>query len=228
MKQHLPNLITLTNLFLGCCAIVFILRGELLVGVGCLAGGALADFLDGLVARALGVSSPLGKELDSLADLVSFGVAPAMILFELVGAGSWAFPVFVLAMAAGYRLAKFNLDTRQTYSFLGLPTPACTIYVAGLALIVSWAPAVVGDVVQMPVFIYANVIVLSVLLISEIPMFSFKFDQLTLKGNEIKFIFAAISLVLIVAIPIYAPSMIIALYVGLNVVLYARHKIVVK
>ncbi|MBL7792381.1 MAG: CDP-alcohol phosphatidyltransferase family protein [Saprospiraceae bacterium] len=242
MTKHLPNAITLFNLFCGCCAIVSILGGDILTAVGWLAAAAVADFADGAVARALHVQSPIGIQLDSLADMVSFGVAPGAMLFMLLNqafmpegpawqafpgqavvfeAPPWqAFPGFVLSVFSGLRLAKFNIDTRQTKHFLGLATPACTILVAGLALVVHFDSFGLGGILLQPWLLYVMIALLSGLLVSEIPMFSLKISGLRWKGNEIKFIFAAVSLLLVFVLGWAAPAAVILLYLLVNLIIY--------
>jgi len=154
LKRHLPNALTCLNLLCGCIALTFIFGGNLVLAAYFVGIAAVADFFDGLVARALRVSSPIGKDLDSLADMVSFGVVPGAIMYQLLieamglgpGHGDFELPSlllflpylgFVISIFSALRLAKFNNDTRQTTSFIGLPTPACTLVVASLPLILA-------------------------------------------------------------------------------------------
>jgi CDP-diacylglycerol--serine O-phosphatidyltransferase len=153
LKRHLPNTLTCLNLLCGCLALTNIFRGDLVTGAYLVGIAAVADFFDGLLARALRVSSPIGKDLDSLADMVSFGVVPGAIMFKLLGmpngmststiignasfAALLPFGAFLITIFSALRLAKFNNDTRQTTSFIGLPTPACTLVVASLPLILA-------------------------------------------------------------------------------------------
>ena len=193
MKKQIPNIITLLNLFSGCIAIVMAFGGNFLAVVIFVTLAAVFDFFDGLAARALGVSSKIGVELDSLADVVSFGVAPAAAVFMLLKEFT-LFPdflsplqnylpylAFLIPVFSAYRLAKFNIDERQTTSFLGLPTPANGLfwitYVYGTHLLANTN----GFYFYLTIgFIF----VLSLLMISEIPMFSLKLKNLKLKGNE--------------------------------------------
>ena len=217
MKRHLPNLLTLTNLFCGCIALVCVLEGEygwvpLLMFIA-----LMADFADGMVARALQVSSPLGKELDSLADVVSFGVVPGAILFKLLETGlttywseAWlstlpntdivigAFPGFILSVFAALRLAKFNIDTRQQSDFIGLATPACTVFIFGLLMIYHHDSLGLGDWILHPILLYGVTALFSYLMIAEIPMFSMKFKGGKWKGNEVRILFALTSILLLV------------------------------
>jgi CDP-diacylglycerol--serine O-phosphatidyltransferase len=194
MLRHLPNALTLGNLFCGCCAVLFILNGRVQEAALFTVGSFVLDYADGLAARLLHVASPLGKELDSLADVVSFGVAPGALFYHMLSAGAcpdaWelyppnnvrigicylGLPAFILSAFAGLRLGRFNLDTRQTQHFIGLTTPATTVFVLGLALasaenrfgINAW-------LLQLPV-LYGLIGLLSVLMNSNIPMFGLKF-----------------------------------------------------
>lgn len=211
MKQ-LPNIFTLLNLFFGCIAVVTILQ----TGIDVSADGfgqtiavipeqifmaslfitiaAIIDFLDGFVARFLNASSDLGKQLDSLADLVSFGVAPGMIVFQFLrlalaqhedGLNTsfiWLMPAFIIPCAGAYRLARFNIDTKQSYGFKGLPIPATGLFIASLPLIYWKVPyAFVSDVFGNQWFWYALIITVSFLMVSTIPMLALKFKQLSTK-----------------------------------------------
>jgi len=198
MLAFIPNLITLLNLLMGCFAIKFIFDNEPIMAVICIAIGLLADFLDGAVARMLKVSSELGKQLDSLADMVTFGVVPGMLLYYLLSQNS-EFPYlgFILPLFAALRLGKFNLDTRQSDHFIGLPTPACTIFVVGLLLIYEWNTYDLATITAHPTFLIATIIILSYLLVAELPLFSLKFKNLAWKTNEVRFSFVAVSLLLL-------------------------------
>ena len=201
MKKAIPNLVTLLNLFFGCCAIVGVLYGDPPAVMVCYLLAGLMDFADGFVARALGVSSPVGKELDSLADMVSFGVVPGMIFFFMLGGnastlafdrgGTDLFPFlgFIFSMAACYRLAKFNLDTRQTLDFIGMNTPTATGFVIGLLLIGYHDTFGWGTYVTQPLFLLACLALFSWLMISEIPMFSGKFRPGGWRANWMRYVF---------------------------------------
>lgn len=224
MKNNIPNFITLLNAFCGCCAIVALAENQLLVGAVWLGLAAVADFLDGALARLLNAKSALGKQLDSLADMISFGVAPGLILYYFL-AGSenglvWkAVPAFILTTAACFRLAKFNIDPRQSIGFIGLPTPACTLFVVGLSLIVHFNSFNLSSIVLHPIFLYSCIAVLSYLMVSELPMFSFKFERLSWQGNEIKIIFAALALFLLILFKEAAPALIIITYLLFSLIL---------
>lgn len=226
MKRHIPNTITLVNLFCGCGALVAVLHSQFILVAWFLLVAALADYLDGAVARLFGVNSPLGKELDSLADMVSFGVVPGAILYALLVEGwgislesgvVWkAMPAFFLSVLSGLRLGKFNLDNRQEEHFLGLPTPASTVFVVGLMLVYEFDSYQWREFILNVGFLYTCVVVLSLLLISEIPMFHFKFKALTWKGNEIKLAFIVISIIALLLLREAAISLLILLYVLIN------------
>lgn len=230
MLTHLPNLITLGNLFFGCCAAVCLLSGYPELVPWLLLASFLCDYADGMLARALGVSSPLGKELDSLADVVSFGVVPGAMLYHLLAqafgttmAGAEHYPVcikalpaFVLSMCAALRLGKFNLDTRQTGYFLGLTTPACTVFILG---IFSGAQHNIGGLAPwllQPWFLYGLIPILGLLMLSEIPMFGLKIKKLDLKSNLFNLAFIGIFLLLVFFFKALACSAVVLLYILLS------------
>lgn len=216
---------------LGCAAILSVLQGHYYTSAYFIAGAALADFADGLAARALNVMSPVGKELDSLADMISFGVFPATVLYTMLVLGQnpelntvldgqihwYAFPAFVLAAASALRLAHFNLDERQTENFIGLSTPPSTIFVLGLMFLFANDYMGMRHFLSQEIVIYPIVIGLSVLLRSEISMFSFKFKHLNWEGNALRFIFVAFTIILFVLLQELALAPIVLLYIIINV-----------
>ena len=183
MKKYIPDCITSVNLICGIIGVVFAFKGRPDAAFALMLAASAADFLDGFAARALNAYSDLGKELDSLSDLVSFGVLPAVMLYNLSGTcmfgESWiSWIPLVLAPASGLRLAKFNVDSRQTDGFLGLPTPASALLCGSLCYYVAANPAsFLADWCAGPVFLPVLSICLSALMLSEIPMFSFKFHK---------------------------------------------------
>ena len=192
LKKHIPNTITCCNLISGCIATYFAFQGDYRTALLFIIIGAVFDFFDGMVARLLHVSSPIGKELDSLADDITFGFAPAAIIFSYLSAltanSQWpiAFLAFIMAAFSALRLAKFNLDERQALGFIGLPTPANALF---------WG-ALIGGLHGNQLYfegmewcIIVGIFISSYLLISEIPMFALKFKTWGWKGNEIKYIF---------------------------------------
>jgi len=196
VRKHIPNAITSLNLASGCIAIVFALQGEYTTASYFIALAAVFDFFDGFAARLLNAYSPVGKELDSLADVVSFGVAPGMMLFTYVSELSFqtynseylAYLAFLIPVFSALRLAKFNIDDRQTTSFIGLPTPANAIFWAfGISSNFTYALNTLID----PLIVFAGIIIFSWLLISNIPMFALKFKNYAWKGNRIRYYFLA-------------------------------------
>lgn len=225
MKRHLPNALTCLNLLCGCLALTFIFRGELVTGAYFVGIAAVADFFDGLLARALRVSSPIGKDLDSLADMVSFGVVPGVIMFKLLSHGAeygglavWLpYASFIITIFSALRLAKFNNDTRQTTSFIGLPTPACTLVVASLPLILAQDSFDLKNLILNPWLLIGLTILLSGLLVAELPLFALKFKNLRWLGNRRRFIFVALALVLVLTLHAAGIPLAVLLYVLLSV-----------
>jgi len=243
MKQ-IPNLFTLLNLVFGCLAIIFILQNgitiiadnngtqlinipekiwiaSLFIGLA-----ALVDFLDGFIARLFNASSEIGKQLDSLADLVSFGVAPGMIIYQFLRLSFsqqedgldvsmlWLIPALLLPCAAAYRLARFNLDSSQAFSFKGLPVPAVGILVASLPLI-YWNvnEAWVIKLLLNKWFLYAFILLLSSLMVSNLPMLSLKFKDFSVKNNLPKYILVVITIVAVAILQWIAVPVVLLAYV---------------
>ena len=224
MKKHIPNTITCCNLISGCIATWFAFQGDFNMALLMIIVGAVFDFFDGMVARLLGVSSPIGKELDSLADDITFGFAPSAIVFEYLRPESELLPfiVFVMAAFSALRLAKFNLDERQALGFIGLPTPANALFwgslIAGAGEWMKSAPFISSN---LSLVILAGVFISCYLLIAEIPMFALKFKHWGWKGNEIKYIFILSCVPILLLLGITGFAIIIAWYVILSV---ATHK----
>jgi CDP-diacylglycerol--serine O-phosphatidyltransferase len=222
--KNIPNLFTLLNLFFGCIAVILILQNGITVVYNAdgtqfisvpektelaslfIGMAALVDFLDGLVARMFKATSPMGKELDSLADVVSFGVAPGMILYQLLRmsfAGQedgldvsvgWLLPALLIPCAAAYRLARFNIDTSQQYGFKGVPTPAAGLLIASLPLI-SWYTnsRMVEAALQNKWVLYALILVVAYLMISNLPLMALKFKDTSLRSNLPKVILVVLA-----------------------------------
>ncbi len=210
MKHHIPNFLTCLSLFSGCIAIVMIGMEQLqwvpyLVWIS-----AFFDFVDGLAARLLQVSSPMGKELDSLSDMVSFGVVPGFFVFKLLAQNSdpsWlAFGGFFITICSALRLAKFNIDDRQSDQFIGLPTPANAIFITGLI----WLPAS-WNVLSMPVLL-AIAMTFSLLLISELPLLALKFKSYAFASNTFRYIVIGSTLLLLILFGLEGISLSIVLY----------------
>lgn len=224
MKRHIPNMITCCNLISGCIAVVFALNGDPTTALLWIVMGAVFDFFDGMSARLLDVSSPIGKELDSLADVVTFGVAPSAMVFSMLHAQDIVHPLlpylaFLMAAFSALRLAKFNLDERQSTSFIGLPTPANALFWGASMVWMSEQPMFEPSVC--PTYIIYIVLALLLfscyLLVAELPLFALKFKHWGWKGNEVKYIFVLTSVALIVGLGIIGIAATIAWYVLLSI-----------
>jgi CDP-diacylglycerol--serine O-phosphatidyltransferase len=219
MKKHIPNTITCCNLISGCIATWFAFQDDYRMALLFIVIGAVFDFFDGMVARLLHVSSPIGKELDSLADDITFGFAPSAIIFSYLCTFHIHLPfipflAFIMAAFSALRLAKFNLDERQALGFIGLPTPANALF---------WGALIVGLQQSDYTFeglewvILAATFVSCYLLVSEIPMFALKFKHWGWKGNEIKYIFILSCVPILIFLGIIGLAVIIAWYIILSI-----------
>lgn len=222
-----PNFITILNLMCGSIAIIAAFNNYLHISAILIFIAAVFDFFDGMSARLLHAYSDIGKQLDSLADIVSFGLTPSIIVYQLIREMTnveitifdqlsietiLPYVAFLIVIFSALRLAKFNIDERQTESFVGLPTPAIAIFFASLTLLIKF------KLYDINVFIILGLVVfMSVLLVAEIPMFSLKFKHFRFKQNEIKYVFLFISIVLIVLLKIIALPIIIILYVLISI-----------
>lgn len=229
MKKHIPNFITCLNLFTGCVAIYIAFQGNLVFAAYLVGIAAVFDFLDGMIARLLHAYSEIGKQLDSLADMVSFGVLPGVIMFQLMRKSAMADPntslyeaeifpflAFIIIIFSALRLAKFNIDTRQTTLFIGLPTPANTLFVASLPLILASDQFNLGQYFMNQYVLLGLTLLLSYLLVAEIPLFALKFKNLAWKDNATRFIFLLIAIPLLFLLKFAAVPVIIVLYVLLS------------
>ena len=219
MTRYIPNFITCLNLFCGCISIVCAFNERLDLAAYFIFAGAVFDFFDGLTARMLKAYSELGKQLDSLADVVSFGVAPAAIMYKLLLAttnstsGEFiACSAFILAVFSALRLAKFNIDTRQSDSFIGLPTPANAIFISSLAL------SNITQLIENMFFLLAVVIIFSYLLVSNIQLFSFKIKSFDWRNNKIRYIFVFILVSLLLALQWAGLAIAMVLYIFLSII----------
>lgn len=215
IKKHIPNFITTLNLFSGCVAVYLAFKGNYQGAFIAILLSAVFDFFDGFAARLLKAYSPMGKELDSLADLVSFGLAPGAMVFSLLsvaGMNEWLpFIGFLIPVFSGLRLAKFNIDDRQTSSFIGLPVPANAIFWGGM--IFSFSLFLLGNF-----WLFLLLIALfCFLLVSEIPMFSLKFKNIKWKENQIQYIFLIVSAILIAFFLHDSFALIICWYILLSI-----------
>ena len=270
---NIPNVFTSLNLISGVLAIILAITGQITWACGFIYLAGLFDFLDGFLARKLGVSGELGKQLDSLADMVTFGVAPGILVFVLLVCGVYGvdnFGIskvmdvqlmdfssfvrlrlnsyfsqiyagdfsarFLLPLAALivpffslFRLAKFNIDVRQSESFIGLPTPANTIFITAFPMLYSQAFSTGSESdiifkVLDPIVFIPIVLIFSLLLISELPLFSLKFKHFKFQGNEVRFVFLGLVLILIPILFAWSIPIIIILYLLLSVIENKRKK----
>lgn len=221
--KHIPNTITCCNLICGCIATGFAFRGEYALAFYFIIAGAVFDFFDGFAARLLHVSSAIGKELDSLADDITFGFAPATIVFSLLGDFlpedyRWtAYGAFLIAAFSALRLAKFNLDERQSLGFIGLPTPANALFWGALALKLTTIGVPSSYNIYIAAAIAVGVLFSSWILVSEVPMFALKFKQYGWKGNVLRYSFIAVSALMLALLGWGGFSAIVVLYVILSV-----------
>lgn len=262
----IPNLLSLGNLLCGCIAVFNVIDGNIAIAVYLVMLACVFDFLDGFAARGLNQGSPMGKELDSLADMVTFGVVPGMVMFQMIrfsavpaevwGRFDWKIYLpyigFIIPLFSALRLAKFNVDTRQSESFIGLPTLANALLICGLPimfnlhrtdvveytgytyLLQDYVPGAVdtfsGIAEAISMFWRSQAtlaiisIVMSVLLISPVPMFSFKVKTLKWRGNEIRYVFIAVAAALFALLKLGALPMVIVAYILLSFVYAATHK----
>ncbi len=238
MKKHIPNLITLGNLLCGTIATIAAVNGNFEMAALSVTIGIILDFLDGFFARMLHVSGDLGKQLDSLADMVTSGVVPGIVMFSLLQENSLNLfeksadtlniasfstgylPYFglLLTLAACYRLANFNIDTRQTNSFIGLPTPAMSLFVISLPLIPIYSDnQFFIDLIQNNYLLFGITLVLSFLMNAEIPLFSLKFKNYKVNENILKYVFLFVSILMILFLEVLAIPLVIILYVVLSI-----------
>ncbi|WP_298527987.1 CDP-alcohol phosphatidyltransferase family protein [uncultured Christiangramia sp.] len=239
LKKHVPNLITSLNLLSGSIAVIFAVQGNLVLAAIFVAAGIFFDFFDGLAARALNVKSEVGLQLDSLADVVTSGVVPGIVMYQLIikalpFSGSlstdWNSSEFdlnlqpfaliglLIIVASAYRLAKFNVDDRQTDSFIGLPTPANALLILSLPLILTYESVpMINQLILNEWFLVGLTILSCILLNAELPLFALKFSDWGFKENKLRYFFIISCLLLIVFLKFIAIPVIILLYVLLSV-----------
>jgi CDP-diacylglycerol--serine O-phosphatidyltransferase len=251
--KKIPNLFTLLNLVFGCVAIIYILQNGITalynpdgsqyismpekttIASLCIGMAAVVDFLDGLVARLFKATSPMGKQLDSLADLVSFGVAPGMILYQLLRmsysgqengldvSSGWLLPALVFPCAAAYRLARFNLDESQTYGFKGVPTPAAGLLIASLPLISWYTPnAGVAALIINKWVLYGIIAVVSWLMTSNLPLMALKFRDNSVRGNWPKLLLVALAVLSAIFLRWLAVPVVFIFYIIVSLVIKNR------
>lgn len=244
IKKHIPNFITLLNLFCGSLAVIFAVKNQLEIAAFFVFLGIFFDYFDGLAARLLNVQSELGLQLDSLADMVTSGVVPGIFMYQLFNKSldihekvndghSWSdswhwlqnevhiLPLFglLIVLASAYRLAKFNIDENQTSSFIGLPTPANTLLIISLPLILIYQGSETIDAIILNKwFLIAITVVSCYILNANIPLFALKFKDWSFKNNAVKYIFVATCIGLLLFLHFLAIPIIILLYVVLSIV----------
>jgi len=238
--KHIPNLITSLNLVCGLLSIIMMIEEKIIPAFYLILLAAVFDFLDGFSARILNAYSDLGKQLDSLADMVSFGIAPALLMYYYIKYSfllhqsgfaiettAWheiiiLYSVILIAVASGFRLAKFNTDPNQSFTFSGLPTPASAILIAsaGLVLFSPDFPESYRQFILNPYLLFVSTLVLSFLLVSKIPMFSLKFKDYKFGNNITRYVFLLISVALLIIFKVIAIPMIIIVYIIISVTVW--------
>lgn len=229
IKKHIPNLITLINLFCGCVAVVFVSEQNYEMAFYMVCLGIFFDFFDGFFARLFKVSSPLGLQLDSLADMVTSGVVPGYVMYSLfvksanpndvIASAFIPFLGFIVTLGSCYRLANFNIDTRQTDSFIGLPTPANALFILSLPLVVEYSNSFILFEILTNHWVLLTIVLSSAYILNaEIPLFALKIKKFTFKDNLLQIIFLGISIVLLLLLQFGAVPVIIIFYVLLSVV----------
>jgi len=233
IKKHIPNLITLGNLFCGTIATIYAVQADFVFAGLFVILGILFDFFDGFAARLFHVSGELGKQLDSLADMVTSGVVPGIIMLKLIEVNTInasnsffdnsilgiSLVGLVLTLGACYRLAKFNIDTRQSDFFIGLPTPAMSLFVISLPLIQEYSNIEFAlNLITNNYFLITLTILLTYLMNAQLPLFSLKFKDYSVKNNLIKYVFLIASLLMIIFLQYISIPLIIIVYVVLSVI----------
>lgn len=227
VKKHIPNLITLLNLLSGCVAIVFASQKEFEMAFFFVCLGIFLDFFDGFFARLFKVSSPLGLQLDSLADMVTSGLVPGFVMYFLLSDSQheissnpmFAYLGFIITLGSCYRLANFNIDTRQTDSFIGLPTPANALFILSLPLVIKFSENIIAlEILTNQWVLIAITLASAYILNAEIPLFSLKIKKFSLKENALQIVFLTLSVLLLLCFQYLGISLVILLYIFLSLV----------
>lgn len=235
MKKHIPNIITLLNLLCGSIAVIFAVKNELEIAAVFVFAGIFFDFFDGFAARMLKVQSELGLQLDSLADMVTSGVVPGIVMYQLLSmsqTGSWTdetsflscttlMPYFglLITLASAYRLAKFNIDEEQTTSFMGLPTPANALLILSLPLIMYYQGSdLINTVILNKWFLLALTLLSAYMLNARVPLFALKFKDWSLKQNATRYSFLTLSVILLILLQYAAIPVVIVIYVLMSLI----------
>ncbi len=223
MKKHIPNFITCLNLFAGSIAVYYAFQGNYPIVMLLVIIAAVFDFFDGFAARLLNAYSPMGKEMDSLADVISFGLAPGVVAFSLLsqsGLPLWVnFAGMIIPTFSALRLAKFNIDERQSSSFIGLPTPANALFWIGLAY--SFSDFLIAN----NWLVIILILIFSGLLVAEIPMFSLKFKSFGWGNNQLQYIFLIVCIILLIMLQLDAFAPIILWYILLSIAIALINKL---
>lgn len=227
LKKHIPNIITLLNLLCGCIALVFAGEANFEMAFFFVCLGIFFDFFDGFFARLFNVSSPLGLQLDSLADMVTSGVVPGFVLFKMLSNSVNSDPSlmylpylgFIITLGSCYRLANFNIDTRQTDSFIGLPTPANALFILSLPLLLKNSDSLIVLELLINPWVLIFISMLSAYILNaEIPLFALKIKKFNLKDNALQLFFLLISILLLVYLQFAGVALIIVFYVLLSII----------
>lgn len=239
MIKQIPNAITSANLFFGCLSIVATFDGNPTLAATYIVVAAILDFFDGFVARLLKVSGEMGKQLDSLADVVSFGVAPGFIFYvhsqeHLQFSGNFfqfvplliiiSYLPFSLMIFSAIRLAKFNIDPRQSDSFIGLPTPANALFICAIPFVMANGPFWAENIFKSLAFLSFYPIVFSYLLIAELPLFALKFKHFGIQGNEVRYLFIFLCILLVSFYTYVGIALSILLYLAISIFLKIKNK----
>ena len=221
MSKHIPNLLTISNLICGCIALYLTFQGELVFTAYFIGLAAIFDFMDGAAARLLNISNPIGKELDSLADMVSFGLVPGSVVFHLLEESplsQYSFMALVIPIFSAYRLAKFNIDENQNENFIGLPTPANCLVFVSIPLITTFnSDSTIAYLFEIPEILLIITILMSLALVSRINMFSLKFKNLKFQDNKFRFFIITMSIILLTWLEFSAIPLIILLYIMMSI-----------
>ncbi|MCE7053313.1 CDP-diacylglycerol--serine O-phosphatidyltransferase [Algoriphagus sp. AGSA1] len=221
IKSHIPNTITLLNLLSGVVGIIWVLDGNILSGAYFIILAAVFDFFDGFAARLLNVQGEIGKQLDSLADLISFGVLPGMILFQMAKANNgieWlSYLTLIIPVFSAVRLAKFNIDTRQSDRFIGLPTPANALFISTLPYFaIKWSST--GVWLTSTLFLVGIAWIFAILLVAELPLIALKFKSYSFAANKFRYALLATGLILILSLGLAGIPLVIVAYLGLSII----------
>jgi CDP-diacylglycerol---serine O-phosphatidyltransferase len=228
LYKQIPNLLTLGNLLCGCLGI---LSQHVLLSAFLILIGMVFDFLDGFLAKLLHAQSKFGKELDSFADMVTFGVLPAFMLYQMILIipsefdNTLKYTALMIPIFSAIRLAKFNIDDQQNHQFIGLPTPACAFLIAMIPLITYYTPIYLPYIpLQHPLFLAGVAVVLSALLVAPIKMFALKFQDFSFKNNALRYVFLIISLILLLIFQFLGGMLVLILYIVLSLIFQNKTK----